>query len=80
MAGECDGPKKEDPPPPKGTSKGYKGKSDKGRTKRKPDEAGKGKALVKQVGEASEVVNEERQLRKQESDPKEPDSEPQGNE
>ena len=55
MAGECDRPKKDDPPPRKGTSKGDKGKSDKGKSKRKPGDEGKGPTQVKQVGEASKT-------------------------
>ena len=37
----------------------------------------KGKPQVKQVGEASETANEERQLKQQNSEPKDPDAEPQ---
>ena len=75
MAGECDRPKKEDPPP-KGHSKGDSGKSEKGKTKGKADD-GKGTPLIKQVGEVVETTEkEQRELKSQTSDPKEPDAEP----
>ena len=78
MANECERPKQADPPPTKGTSKGDKGKSDKGKSKGKPGDAGKGKPQLKPVGEASETNGTEgRQLTKQDSEPKEPDTEPQ---
>ena len=50
MAGECDRPKKDDPPP-KGSGKGKDGK---GNSKGKADD-GKGKPAVRQVGEAVET-------------------------
>lgn len=75
MANECDKPKKEDPPP-KSTSKDDKGKSGKGKPKGKLD-TGKGKPLIKQVGEASETNGTKKELRRNYSDPKEPETEPQ---
>ena len=74
MASECDRPKKDDPPP-KGTSKGDKGKSEKGKSKGEVDD---GKDIsIKKVGEAAEVKEKEtRELKTQDSDPKEPDAEP----
>lgn len=78
MAGECDRPKKDDRPPTQGTSKGDKGKSDKGKSKGKLGDAGKGKAQIQPLVEASETSGAEgRQLKQQDSDPKEPDAEPQ---
>ena len=41
MVGECDRPKKEDPPPTKGISKGDRGKSRKGKFKGKRGDTGK---------------------------------------
>ena len=77
MSGECDRPKREDSAG-KGTMKGDEGKSDKGKSKRKFGDAGKGKPQVKQLGEATEAsATEGRELRQQSSDPKEPETEPQ---
>ena len=58
MAGECDKPKKDDPPA-KGTPKGDKGgKSDKGKAKGKRADAGKGKQQEKQVGEMKQKLHQ----------------------
>ena len=48
MAGECDKPKKDDPPI-KGSPKGDKGKSEKGKSKGKPGDSGKGKPQLNKV-------------------------------
>jgi hypothetical protein len=76
MAGECDKPKKGDAPP-KETPKDDKGKTAKGKPKGKNDE-GKGKPpVIKPIGEVAETSPSERTLRKEDSDPKEPEMEPQ---
>ena len=76
MAGECHRPKREDSAG-KGTPKGDKGKSDKGKSKGKRGDSGRGKPQVKQLGEAETSATEGRELRQQNSDPKEPEIEPQ---
>ena len=79
MAGECDKPKKDDPPA-KGTPKGDKGKADKGKSKGKQKYSGKGKPQVKQLmteKKAEETANQDgREFRREGSDPKEPEREP----
>jgi hypothetical protein len=76
MAGECDRPKKEDPPP-KGTPKGDK--SDKGgkgkSTKGQDADGGKGKPQINKV-EAEANTKEERELQKHDSNATEPENEP----
>ena len=75
MAGECDKPKKEDPPI-KGSLKGDKGKGDKGKTvKGKPGDSGKGKPQLNKV-EADTAGADERAAKKQDSNPKEPEEDP----
>ena len=54
VAGECDRPKREDSAG-KETPKGDKAKSDKGMSKGKAVDAGKGKPQGKQLGEATEA-------------------------
>ena len=55
MAGECDRPKKDDPPP-KGTAKGDKGKDE---GKGKGEDPEKCKPVINKVGEASEAIGAE---------------------
>ena len=76
MAGECDRPKKEDPPP-KGTPKGDKGdKGGKGKsTKGQDADGGKGKPQINKV-ETEVTGKEERELQKQDSNATEPENEP----
>jgi hypothetical protein len=76
MAGECDRPKKEDPPPkgtPKGdkNDKGGKGKSSKGQDA----DSGKGKPQINKV-EAETSAKDERELQKHDSNATEPENEP----
>ena len=70
MANVCDRPKKEDPSP-----KG--GKDVKGRKGKPKGEDGKGNPSIKQLGEVPEANGTERELRKNGSDPKEPEPEQQ---
>ena len=74
MAGECDRPKKEDPPPkgaPKGdkSDKGGKGKSTKGQDA----DGGKGKPQINKV-ETEATSKDERELQKQDSNATEPEN------
>ena len=71
MAGECDKPEKGDPPA-KGTPKGDNGKADKGKSKGKIGDSGKGKPQVNKV-EAEANATEGKELRQQESNPEEPE-------
>ena len=74
MAGECDRPKKDDPPV-KGSPKGDKGKDGKGKAKGKSQDAGKGSPQINKVD--GEATKSERELTQQDSNPKsEPDAEP----
>ena len=70
MADACDRPKKEDPSP-----KG--GKDEKGRKGKPKGKDGKGNPLIKQLGEVPEANGTERELRKSDSDPREPEPEQQ---
>ena len=76
MAGDCDKPKKDDPPP-KGTPKGDK--SDKGgkgkSTKGQDADGGKGKPQINKV-ETEATSKDERELQKQDSNATEPENEP----
>ena len=74
MVGECDKPRKDDPPI-KGFPKGGKGKGDKGKAKGKQGDFGKGKPQLNKV-EVDTAGTEERELKKQDSNPKEPENEP----
>jgi hypothetical protein len=69
MAGECDKPKKDDPPI-KGSPKSDKRKGEKGKAKGKPGDSGKGKPQLNKV-EAETAGADERELKKQDSNPKE---------
>ena len=71
MAGECDKPKKDDPPI-KGSPKGDKGKDGKGKTaKGNPPDGGKGKPQINKI-ETEGTGEEERELQKQDSSATEP--------
>jgi nucleoside-diphosphate-sugar epimerase len=61
----------------KGTPKGDKRTSDKGKAHAKPGDAGREKPQLKQIGEAEANAGEGRELRQQSSNPKEPETEPQ---
>ena len=61
MANVCDRPKKEDPPAKSG----------------KDGKDGKGNPLIKQLGEVPEANGTEKELRKSDSDPREPEPEQQ---
>ena len=74
MAGECYKPKKVDPPA-KGTPKGDKGKADKGKSKGETGDSGKGKPQVNKVEAATNAI-EGKEFRKQQSNSKEPEVEP----
>ena len=76
MAGDCDKPKKDDPPL-KGTPKGDKSdKGGKGKfTKGQDAESGKGKPQINKV-ETEATSKDERELQKQDSNATEPESEP----
>ena len=71
MANSCDRPKKEDPSPKGGKDEtGRKGKPKGGKD-------GKGNPLIKQLGEVPDANGTEKELRKIDSDPKEPEPEQQ---
>ena len=76
MAGDCDKPKKDDPPV-KGTPKGDKGdKGGKGKfAKGQATDGGKGKPQINKV-ETEDTGKEERELQKQDSNATEPENEP----
>ena len=71
MAGECDKPKKDDPPI-KGSPKGDKGKDGKGKTTKGKPGDGKGKPQLNKV-EAETTGKDERELQKQDSNATEPE-------
>ena len=74
MANVCDRPKKEEPSPIAGKD----GKDDKGgKGKPRGGKDGKGNPLIRQLGEVPETNGTERELRKNDSDPKEPEPEQQ---
>jgi hypothetical protein len=75
MAGDCDKPKKDDPPL-KGTPKGEKGDKGKGKyTKGQDADGGKGKPPINKV-ETEANGKEDRELQKQDSNATEPENEP----
>ena len=76
MAGDCDRPNKDDPPP-KGTPKGDKSdKGGKGKpTKGQDADGGKGKPQINKV-ETEATGKDERELQKQDSNATEPENEP----
>ena len=74
IEGECDKPKKDDPPI-KESPKRDKGKNGKGKTAKGKPSDGKGKLQLNKV-EAEAAGKEERELQKQDSNATEPENEP----
>ena len=69
MGNDCGRPKKEDTP--------TGGKDPKGKGKPKGGKDGKGNPIINKVGDTPEANSSEKELRRNESDPKEPEPEQQ---